>query len=284
MSLRKTIHVGGRLLVVVGGVGYAAVSLAAPPDKPVAPFIPPADTPSISAPEPVGKIVASGSASTTASADALPRMFAEAKTAMARVRDYVGHYIRQERVSGRLVPEETCELRVRVNPFSVAVKVVGPKEFAGRETCYIAGRSADRVKFKEAGKLAYLTLPRDDSRVLADTRHVITDVGLAAILERVEQAIRVEKQLNNPVQVLVSDYTFAGRSCKRYEIFADRPHAHRYAYRHVLFIDTDKKLPIRYEAYDQPKPGGTPGGELIETQSFVGLKFNVGLGEATFDR
>ena len=253
-----------------------------PTPAPVAPVVQPA---ALSAPAKPSSGTLIASPAPQSSPDALPRMMAEARTAYARLRDYACHYIRQERVRGLLVPEETCELRVRTNPFSVSVKVVGPKEYANRETAYISTRySGSKVRFKETNKLSYNTLSLDDPKVLADTRHVATDIGLLAVLDRVDAAVRTEKQAGNPVQVLVSDYTFAGRMCSRYEVFADRPHARRYAARHVLFIDKETKLPVRYEAYDQPKPGDTFGGELIETQSFVGVRVNTGLGEQAFTR
>ncbi|MGL6095169.1 MAG: DUF1571 domain-containing protein [Fimbriiglobus sp.] len=318
MSLRNAVRVG---VVVVAGVG-AGVVAAADPDVPALPAvpmlpaavvpeaIPPADSldvPEISpaievphalpapvpvvAPAPatapatasVSRVVPSNT-SALASAESLPRMLAEAKTAYAKVRDYAGHYVRQERVSGRLVPEETCELRVRTQPFSVALKVVAPKEYAGRDTVYLSKRATTKVRFKDANKLGYLTLAVDDPRVIADSRHLVSDVGLLAALERVENAVLMEKKLQNPVQVLAAEFTFADKPCTRYEVFADRPHAHRYAHRHVIYVDKKTKLPVRYEAYDQPVAGGPAGGELIESQSFVGLKFNVGLGESNFER
>lgn len=255
-----------------------------PVDKPIKPatYIPPADTPTQIQPEKpvVSKITA---AKVTNGATAFATMLAEAKTSYAKVRDYTCHYIRQERVSGSLVPEETCELRVRIKPYSVALRVVAPKEFAGRETCYVAGRLAEKVRFKEAGKLEYTSRKMDDAKVMADTRHTVLTVGLMPVLERIEKAVQVEKALQNPVQILVGDYTFAGRDCVRFEVFADRSHTARVAHRHVLLIDSETKLPVRYEAYDAPKPGATVG-ELIEVQSFVNTRVNVGLGEAAFDR
>lgn len=318
MGMRKT-ALG---LGIAGGVGLAgAVGLAQPNDPipipvikpvslddmtppagppplpPIAPVPPPVQVPAEPAKVPPGssgatpwkKDASSGtlkpSAAPRSSADALPRMLAEARTAYARLRDYSCHYIRQEKVSGRLVPEETCELRVRTNPFSISVKVTAPKDYANRETVYISTRhGGKKVRFKETNKLAYATLSMDDPKVLADTRHAIADVGLAAVLDRVENAVRVEKRIGNPVQVLVSDYSFAGKHCTRYEVFADRPHALRYAYRHVLYIDRETKLPVRYEAYDQPSAAGPADGDLIESQSFVGLRINTGLGEAAFER
>jgi hypothetical protein len=256
-----------------------AVTPAPVPVTPTAPVV----QPTAPAKPASGTLVASPAPQS--SPDALPRMMAEARTAYARLRDYACHYIRQERVRGLLVPEETCELRVRTSPFSVSVKVVGPKEYANRETAYVSTRYAgSKVRFKETNKLSYNTLSLDDPKVLADTRHVATDIGLLAVLDRVETAVRTEKQAGHPVQVLVSDYTFAGRMCARYEVFADRPHARRYAARHVLYIDKETKLPVRYEAYDQATPGGTSGGELIESQSFVGVRVNTGLGEQAFQR
>lgn len=248
--------------------------------KPRAPMPPPSLPPEKPDIPTVGRVVP---ASATQQIDAFPRMLAEAKSAYAKVRDYVGHYVRQEQVSGRLVPQETCELRVRTKPFCVSLKVVSPKEYANRETVYQSSRSTSGVRFKESNKLSYQPLAMDDPKVMADTRHVITDVGLLAVLNRVEAAVLIERRLNNPVQILVTDYTFADRPCERFEIFVERPHTHRYAHRHVLYVDKDTRLPVRYEAYDHPKPGAAVG-ELLEMQSFVGLKFNVGLGESAFDR
>ena len=94
----------------------------------------------------------------------------------------------------------------------------------------------------------------------------------------------VEKRLNNPVQILVEDYSFNGKPCTRFEILTERPHTHRYAYRCVLYVDRESKLPVRWEAYDEPKAGGTAGGDVIEVQNFIGLRLNNGLGESTFDR
>jgi hypothetical protein len=272
------------LVPVVPAIPPAPVPVM-PPAAPTTP--PAAEKPAAPATPPAAAKPSSGtltpSPASRSSADALPKMMADARAAYARLRDYACHYVRQERVQGRLVPEEMCELRVRTSPFSVSVRVMGPKEYANRETAYVSTRfNGTRVRFKETNKLAYNTLSLDDPRVLADTRHVATDTGLLAVLDRVDAAVRTEKQAGNPVQVLVSDYTFAGRACTRYEVFADRPHARRYAAKHVIYVDAETKLPVRYEAYDQPTAGGT--GELIEAQSFVGMRVNTGLGEQTFTR
>jgi outer membrane lipoprotein-sorting protein len=55
-----------------------------------------------------------------------------------------------------------------------------------------------------------------------------------------------------------------------------------YCYRTVVYFDKQTKLPVRFEAYDWPAAGGTPGGEKLECYSYVDVKFNVGLTDAAF--
>ena len=49
-----------------------------------------------------------------------------------------------------------------------------------------------------------------------------------------------------------------------------------------MLAHKESKLPIRLENYDWPVQGGTEGGELLETFSYVNLRFNVGLKDADF--
>jgi hypothetical protein len=296
MSLGYTVRRTVRIAGVAGGMALTAIALAQSPKPPIVPvsgsgqsgrLVPPADTlEPIPPPRPVAKV--SGSTSPVNAELAFPQMLADARSAYSKVRDYTCHLVRQEKINGKLQPEQTCELRVRTQPFSVNLRVMAPKEVSGQETSYLSSKSTSKVRFKAAGvegiKHGFRSLALDDPKTLGHTRHPVTDTGLAATLDRVERAVAVEKRMNHPVQVLVAEYTFAGRPCTRYEIFAERPHTHRYAYRCVLYIDHETKLPIRFEAYDQPRPGGPSGGEVLEVHSFVGVRLNAGLGEAAFDR
>ena len=90
--------------------------------------------------------------------------------------------------------------------------------------------------------------------------------------------------LNNPIEVYTSDYMFGGRPTTRYEIFTRRPHAYRTFFRAVVYVDKESKLPVRYEAYDQPRAGGAPTGDLMEVYSYTDIRPNVGLGESVFTR
>ena len=213
---------------------------------------------------------------------AFDKMLIESKAAYANTRDYVGHIIRQERINGTLQAEQTGEIRVRTSPFAIDVKMVAPKTASGWETAYMAGRKTEFLRYRPNGVSAMQSLKLDDPKALANTRHSIQDTGLGAILARAERMVEVEKKLRNPVQIVAAEYKFENMPCMRYEIYCEKPHPKRYAHRAVLYVDKETKLPVRWEAYDSPK--SEPSGELLESVSFVNLKFNVGLGDSTFDK
>lgn len=231
----------------------------------------------------IGKVTVSPTSQDGATA--LPAALLAARENYSKLRDYSGFFIRQERVGGKLLAEQTCELRCRVNPFSISVRVVSPKPAAGQDTVYNPTKSP-KVQHLAAGiegvRYGYQSLNLDDPKVLMYTKHPIHQVGLLAVIDRVERFLTTEKRLNNPVQVLMSDYTFLGKPCTKFELFADKPHPARYAQRLVIYIDKESKLPVRFEAYDTGKL--SQEAELVEMASFVNLKFNTGLGSSTFER
>jgi len=220
--------------------------------------------------------------------EAFPKMIADAKAAYAKIRDYSGHIVRQERVGGTLLAEQTGEIRVRTVPFCIGVKMLLPKEVGGWEATFLTGQGPkeDRFRFRPAGVAGadgLKMMKATDSKALEGQRHAITDTGIAAVLLRTEKIVEVEKKAKNPVQVVAAEYVFLKRNAIRYEIYCERPHPLRYAHRVVLFVDAETKLPVRFEAYDTPKPGNATG-DLLECVSFVNLKFNTGLGESAFDK
>src|SRR6476661_6836822 len=50
------------------------------------------------------------------------QLLAEAQASFARVRDYTGTLVRQERIAGQVQPEQFIDIRVRQQPYSVALK------------------------------------------------------------------------------------------------------------------------------------------------------------------
>jgi hypothetical protein len=226
-----------------------------------------------------------GKAEPSKPADSLAGMLSESRTAVGKARDYTCTFTRQEQRDGSLSGEQVAEMRVRTSPAGVYVRFARPEAIAGMEVAYSAARKGTKMRYRPAGvpgARGFQTLDTDDEKFLAENRHPVTEWTMSAVIDRVAAATAREKTLNNPVEVYASDYKFAGRAVTRYEVLTRRPHALRYAHRMLVYVDKETKLPVRYEAYDQPKNGAAVG-ELFEAYSFSDLKLNVGLGENAFD-
>jgi hypothetical protein len=236
--------------------------------------------------EPVKPASAVTLAEAARSVDPLSTLLSEARTAHGRLRDYSCTFTRQERINGSLSGEQVGEMGVRVSPVGVHVRFALPSTIAGMEVSYTPSSRDGKFRYRAplgAGQKVAMRLDLDDHKFMAENRHQVKDWGIGPMIETVATATAREKALNNPVEVYASDYLFAKHNVTRYEIYLRRPHALRYAAKLVVFLDKETKLPMRFEAYDEPKPGADVG-ELLEAYSFTDLRMNTGLGESTFDR
>jgi len=218
--------------------------------------------------------------------EALAKALADAKATYAKTRDYSGYMVRQERIGGKLQAEQTAEVRVRVEPFCIYTLTVAPKALFAQEMAYVTDKKDNKVRLKAAGPAGsggFVSVAADDAKANADSKYTLPHTGIGAVLKRVEAALDAESAAKNPVQVIASEYKFNDRPCTRYEIFCDRAHPKRFAARMCVYIDTELKLPVRFEAYDTAKPGEKEG-ELLECVSFVKLVMNAGLGDSVFDK
>src|SRR5437762_3592592 len=69
------------------------------------------------------------------------QLLAEAQASFARVRDYTGTLVRQERIAGQLQPEQFIDIRVRQQPYSVCLRWISPRHLAGQEAVFITGKN-----------------------------------------------------------------------------------------------------------------------------------------------
>jgi hypothetical protein len=260
-----------RVFAYVAAGAAAVAFIAAEPPKPVA--APAKAIEPAALPDPVR------------ATDPLGAMLLDAKTAYGKLRDYTCVFTRQERVNGVLGAEQIAEMKVRTKPHSIALRFGKPESVAGLEELYVSGTRTGKMKYRPAGAKGvngFQLVSLDDPKVLADTRHPITDVGIGPTIELLTTVAAREKGLGNNLEVFTAEFKFAGKNVTRYEVLARRAHTHRYAYRMLVYVDAETKLPVRFEAYDSPKPGTTVG-DLLESYSYTDIKFNVGLGDSAFE-
>lgn len=218
-------------------------------------------------------------------ADPLGAMIAEAKSAHAALRDYTCTFTRQERVGGALGAEQVAELKYRANPYSVSVRFARPEAVAGASASFVTGKRLEQVKVRPVGAKGldrFVLVAQSDPQTKLDGLHPVTGYGVGTVIDRVAKVVATEKTMNNALEVHAGEFQFAGKAVTRYEVLARRPHANRYAHRMLVYVDAQSKLPLRWEAYDAPRPGTTVG-ELFEAHSYTDLRPNVGLGEAAFE-
>jgi len=215
------------------------------------------------------------------------QLLAEAQGSFARVRDYTGTLVRQERIGGQLQPEQFIDFRIRQHPYSVCLKWTSPRQLAGQEAIFIAGKNNNEIRAKGTGILAiagYVSLPTNDPRVMKKSRHAITETGIGNMIDVISRSYEFARRLPvGQVTVGFGDYAFQQRPCTRMELTHHAFNAQLYCYRCVVYVDKDLKLPVRVEVYDWPTPNGNPKGELLECYNYINLRFNVGLTDAAFE-
>jgi hypothetical protein len=213
------------------------------------------------------------------------RLANQAAQTFARVRDYTGLMVKQERLNGKLQPENLVEIKMRTQPFSVNLRWLAPKESAGQEVCYVAGQNQNQMLVHSKGILGvmgFVKIDPRDPRVMQHSRHTITEAGIGNLIGQLQAAWQMEKPLNK-TEVRVAEYEYNKRRCIRVE--AIRPQnlgGRNSCYRTVVYFDKENTLPVRLELYDWPRQSGPAGGDLLESYSYFNMRFNVGLTDATF--
>jgi hypothetical protein len=214
------------------------------------------------------------------------RLLQDARQSYQNVRDYTCTLVKRERLQGQLEPEQVLTMKCRQQPFSVYLRWHEPRNLAGQEACYVAGRHNGMMRVHSAGLLGavgFVSLDPRDPRAQKNSRHSITEAGFGNLIESCARAWEADRRLGK-TQVRVAEYEFAKRRCTRVELTrADSAGGQLPVYRTVLYLDKETRLPVRVEAYDWPRKGGSPDGELIEVYSYVDLRFNVGLTDNDFN-
>jgi hypothetical protein len=244
-------------------------------------------------PSPVAPGQAAPGAAPAAQAPANPydmplRLVNEAARTYQQVQDYTCTLIQQERIKGILQPENVMLMKFRVQPFSVYMRWMAPRQMVGQEVCFVKGRNNDMMRVHATGLLrgaiGFISIHPRDPRVLEHSRHTIEEAGMGNLIAQLQQDWLRGRQTNyNKTQVRLAEFKYDNRPCTRVELIALERSQQFYCYRALVYFDQQTHLPVRMECYDWPRQGGPPDGDLIESFSYANLRLNVGLGEADFN-
>lgn len=201
----------------------------------------------------------------------------EAEAAYDTVTSYTAIFHKQQRVAGKLLPEETIVLKFR-KPASLYMKWIR-EPYEGSELLYETGRNEDRVRAHRGGILRFVTrnLDPSDPGLMAGNLRPVTSTGIGYLLETV--AINVRKALK------AGDLTFTergeesvyGRTTQVLEVAVPKERARDYdGYRFVINQDVESRILVRIRVYDRDD-------QLVENYGYENLDLNAPLVDADFD-
>lgn len=211
------------------------------------------------------------------------------------ITDYQAILQRTERIGDQLVGPQSMIVKVRHAsdmtdedsvPFSVYVKFTSPENLKGREVIWVEGANDGHMIVHETGLLGFKRhVVKPDSLIaMFGSRYPITDTGALVLLQKLANIGRKDRSERGADEVdvqLIDDVMSVGVKCRRFRLQHHKK-AHEFDF-HVAEVDLDleRKIPVRYAAYDWPDDSGKP--VLTEEYLYSDVQLNVGFSDSDFD-
>lgn len=204
---------------------------------------------------------------------------------IARIEGYTATFRKQERIRGNLGPEQTLAMKVRQQPFAVYLKFLSPN--AGKEVVYAEGHHENKVIAHSTGVSRWLVprlaVPPDHPIALADSRHAVTEAGLANLTARLIGFRRMD--LRDPEAVTILDRTTDADGHLWLRSIHTHPHKapERPFARVEVEYDPETRFPLRISSFDWPEDGRQGELLLAERYAYDNLDFDASLSALDFD-
>jgi hypothetical protein len=210
--------------------------------------------------------------------DAFLPLMEQMESSYARINDYRAIFHKQERVAGKLLPEETILLKFQ-KPLKIYMKWIG-EPLKGTEALFVRGQYDNKVVGHRGGILGAVTLSLDPkgSTAMKGNRHPITEAGFGFIIQEMRRGVDTALKYGELEIIRIGEEDIKGRPATVVEArFNARGGRKYYASRMVVHIDKDLMLPVANAFYDDKNV-------LFEKYSFGEVKLNVGLTARDFSR
>jgi hypothetical protein len=207
--------------------------------------------------------------------------------AFGKVPSYTATFRKEERLKGRLVPEQAFFLKVRQAPFAVYMKATAPA--SGKEVIFAKGYFGDKVVAHSAGLsrllMPKLLLPPEHPLIRSESRHPITNAGIGNLIKNLI-GYRQRDLVELDAETTLDRWTAPdGRDWLRsvhihHDRTADRPFP-----RVEVLYHPETRLPLRFTAFDwADSPAGNSDSQILgERYSYDDLTLNAPLSSLDFD-
>lgn len=196
---------------------------------------------------------------------------------------YKATFVRQEAVGGELLDEESIELKLRREPFSVFMKW----EDDGQELLYVEGQHDDRALVRGGGAkrfLGNLKLAPDSRLILNESRYPVTDAGLERLGLRLLEYRRRDLTLGKGVSCTLTREKFDGRDCDCFRIEYRDSQTEPLYRKSITYFERERSVPVCVKNWGWPAPGSRTEDEmLIEYYAYHNLEWDARLNDSDFD-
>jgi outer membrane lipoprotein-sorting protein len=210
--------------------------------------------------------------------DAILPLLEQMESSYAKVNDYQAIFRKQERVEGKLLPEETILLKFR-KPLRIYMNWIG-EPLKGQEALYVEGKIDNKLIAHRGGILRAFTLSLDPNGATAmeGNLHPITDTGFGFIIKQLRCSINSALRHGEFQIVRMEEEPFEGRPAIAVEAFFTVREAGKCSSGRMLIrIDREFMLPLGNVFHDEK-------GILFEKYSYTDVKLNVGFTDEDFSR
>ena len=208
----------------------------------------------------------------------------------SQVQDYTALMVKQERIDGKLLPEEFMRVKVRHSNTEKGidkafyVRHVKPKELAGQEAIWCENQNDGKLIAHGVGLQRFFQVNLEPTSWIAmrNNRYPITELGIENLIVRMLEKGGRDRGLGDCQVEYSRDIEFDGNPCTLITMIHPEKLDKFEFYIVKIYIDDKLQLPVGYEGYIWPdKPGDPP--VLLERYFYRELKINVGLQPIDFD-
>lgn len=214
----------------------------------------------------------------------------------SNVMDYTAILAKREAIDGVLGSPNYMKVKFRnarqlpdgsTTPFSIYMKFLKPKSYAGREVIWVDGQNKNNLLAHEPKGTPLLgnrtfSLSPTGFMAMRGQRYPIYKAGLEALVTDLIKKAERDRAAGPCLCEYREGANINKRPCSCIElVHPDQREPYEF---HIakVFIDDELNLPVRYAAYDWPAvPGEEP--PLIEEYTYYNIKLNVGLTDLDFD-
>lgn len=218
-------------------------------------------------------------------------------TLVADVYDYQGVLLKRERIGGTLGGEVRMQFKIRhqsstdsnnesqASPrIDVYLKFESPPLAADREVIWRAGWNDGKLVVHEGGLKNWtrMNLSPDSTLAMLGNKYPITEIGLAKLVEKLIEKGQRDGSLEQALVTLTEGHQVGMRDCERIEVKFPGPAEGVDFHIAQIYIDTERRIPLRYAAYMWPVTEGEEP-PLEEEYTYLDVELNVGLTDEDFD-